>query len=345
MSTIVGKPLVTEVEDTVEIVQLQVITAAEEWEGIFNRIEVWRSVSSPAGPYEALTSDNWLPAVIPNDAGIEPATPVQGRQVLLRGMQLLIRVDDTDDITITFSNVNPVTYASAAATITSQSAGRFRAYVDPSGKLVLVGTRPGTGAVLEVTGGDAAPLLGLPTTSPDNIAFGRDAHIGLVSKQQQYVFTDMRGSKTYFYRTRFINTVTRAVSEFSTSFSVGQALGISPANVVCGYLDLVGTDGRPLGNQLVQVYAPTQTNLVEGKLVTGPRQALFTDINGHAEFTLVRGVKYTVSITGTDLVRELVAPTDTTVKLFSLFEKSAGVQDDLFTAVRPDIIYAERRTL
>lgn len=345
MSTIVGKPLVTSVEDTIEVVQLQVITAAEEWEGIFNRIEVWRSASSPAGPFEALTADNWLPAVIPNDAGVEPVTVVSGRQVLLGGLQLLVRVDAVDDFVITFSDTGLISYAAAAAVITSQSAGRFRAYVDGTGSLVLVGMRPGTGAVLEVTGGDAAPLLGLPTTSPDNIAYGRDAHIGLVSRQQQYVFTDLRGSKTYFYRTRFINTVTQAVSEFSTSFSVGQALGISPTNVICGYLDLVGTDGRPLGNQLVQVYAPTQTSLIEGKLVTGPRQALHTDINGHVEFTLIRGVKYTVSVTGTDLVREVLAPVDASVKMFSLFEKSVGVQDDLFTAVRPDIIYAERRTL
>lgn len=344
MSTIVGKPLVTEVEDTVEIVELQVITRAEEWEGVFNRIEVWRSVSSPSGPFEALTADNWKPAVIPNDAGEEPTSPVTGRTVVLAGTQLLIRVDDADDLVIIFSNPLPVTYAQAAADITAQSAGRFRAYVDGEGRVVIYGMRPGTGAVLEITGGDAAPLLGLPTLSPENIAFGRDAHIGLISKQQQYVFTDLRGSKKFFYRTRFINTTTRAVSEFSTSFSVGQALGISPSNVVCGYIELVGTDGRPLANQLVQVYAPTQTSLVEGKLVTGPRQALLTDINGHVEFTLVRGVKYTVSVTGTDLVREVVAPTDPAVKIFSLFEKTVGVQDDLFTVDRPALIYAERRT-
>jgi hypothetical protein len=344
MSTIVGKPLVTEVDDPVEVVELQIITKAEEWEGLFNRIEVWRSTSSPAGPFEALTAESWMPAVIPNDAGPEPVPPVSGRQVVLGGTQLLIRVDMVDDLVISFADSNPVTYAQAADTITAQSAGRFRAYVDATGKIVVMGVRPGTSAALEITGGDAAPLLGLPTTSPENTAFGRDAHIGLMSKQQQYVFTDMRGSKAYFYRTRFLNTVNHAVSGFSTSFSVGQALGISPTNVVCGYVELVGTDGRPLANQLVQVYAPTQTNLVEGKLVTGPRQARMTDVNGYAEFTMVRGVGYTVSITGTDLVREFVAPTDPNVKIFSLFEKTIGKQSDLFTVVRPALVYAERRT-
>jgi hypothetical protein len=345
MSIIVGTPVLPQVENTVEIVQLQVITRTEEWENLFDRIEIWRSRVSPLGPFEALTALSWSPAILPRNAGGIPPLPVTGRQVLLQGTQLLLKVDGVDDLVVTFSTPGAVSYAAAAGTITTQGAGRFSAYVDGDGKVILLGTRPGTGAVLEVTGGDAAPLLGLPLHGPENIAYGRDAHIGLIPGQQQYLFTDLRGSKRYYYRTRFFNAQTLATSEFSTAFSVNQSLGISPANVVFGFVALVGTDGRPLVNQLVQVYAPTQSQLIEGKLVTGPRQARFTDVNGYVAFTLVRGVQYVVSVTGTDLVRNIQAPTDPTITMFSLFEKSIGLQDDLFTVDRPPLVYAEARTL
>ena len=272
-------------------------------------------------------------------------TPVTGKTLVMAGTSLNIRVDGEDDITISFTDTSPITYAQAASIITSQSAGRFRSYVDGEGRVVLLGTKPGTGAVLEIVGGDAAPLLGFSLVSPGNMATGRDSRVGLLTGKQQYQFTDLRGSKKFFYRTRYRNTNNHAVSEFSPGFCVGQALGVGPGNVVCGYVDLVGIDGRPLANQMVQVYAPVQTSLVEGKLVSGPRQVRTTDANGHAEFTLVRGVKYTVSITGTDLVREIVAPTNDEVKMFSLFEKTVGTQDDMFTVDRPELVYAERRTL
>lgn len=344
MTTVIGKPLIVDVQDTTEVVELQIITRPEEWEGTFNRIEVWRSLASPAGPYEALTADQWEPAILPNTAVAEPETPVVGRQVQLNGLQLLLNVDGTTDYVVSFSTPGYESFQQATQDITAQGAGAFTAYVDGNGNVVLVGTHPGTGASLQITGGDAAPLLGLPTLSPDNLAYGRDAHITLVKGNNQYVFTDQKGSKQYFYRTRFLNATTRSVSEFSPPFSVGQALGINPANVVHGYIELVATDGRPLANQLVQVYAPTQTSLVEGKLVSGPRQAKYTDANGYVGFTLVRGVKYTVSITGTDLVREFTAPTDPTVKNFSPFDKTVGFQDDLFTVDRPPLVYAERRS-
>ena len=343
MATILGTPVVQQPADAIEVVQLQIVTRPEEWQQLFDRIEVWRSTSSPSGPFFAMTAPAWVPAILPVTAG--PAADITGPTVLLAGMQLLLRVDGTDDFVVTFTSSDPITLAQAAAVVIAQSSGRFSAYVDGNGHFVLTGTRPGTGGSLAIMGGDAAPVLGLPTGAPDNLAYGRDAHIALLPQVQQYTFTDLRGSKTYFYRTRFLNSMTSAASEFSTSYGINQSLGITPVNVVVGFVELVGTDGRPLPQQLVQIYAPTQRQLVEGKLVTGPRQAKVTDINGYTEFTLVRGVRYTVSVTGTDLVREFVAPSDPTVTLFSLFDQTVGSHEDLFRVDRPTLEYAERRSL
>lgn len=345
MSTVIIEPRTfDEVEAEVELVQLRILTRLEDWSGVFDQIEVWRSKSNPSGPYEELTGPGWVQARIPrgSDGPAVLSVPV-GPSVYLEGLGLNVRVDDEEDFVVTFVGPNPVTYANAAAQVTAQGAGRFTAYLTEEADFVLQSTRPGNGAQLQVTGGDAAPLLSLAIDLPENYGRGRDARLTLVKDKEQYDFTDLLGSREYYYKTRFRNSTTNSVSEFSVAFAVGQALGVTPANVVCAYLDLVRSDGRPLANQLVQVYAPVQTALVEEKLVTGARQAKVTDINGHIEFTLVRGVSYTVSITGTDIVREIRAPTDPNVKLFNLLKD--GLEDDAFTVQIPDIVYAERRTL
>ena len=346
MNSAPGKPMVSDLTQVTECVSVQINTSPGDWESAgFNRIEVWRSTVSPAGPYEALTAPQWAPAVLPNSAGLEPEAPVAGKQLQLAGTQLLLRVDGTYDVAVSFNAPGYAALAQAASEITAQSGGLLRAYVDATGLLVLVGIRPGSAASLEITGGDAAALLGLPTVRPDSLAYGRDAHLRLLPGVQQYTFQDFRGSRSYFYRTRLIDTVTGSQGAFSLPFIASQGLGITQSNVMQGFVDLVGIDGRPLVGQLVQVYARTQPALVEGKLVTGSQQVRTTDTQGRAQFTLVRGVQYTVSISGTDLSRGVLAPTDPSVTAFNLLAGAVGVQDDLFTVDRPPMEYAERRSL
>jgi len=327
----------------VELVQLRIITAFTDWGGVFDQIEVWRSKELQQGPYEELTGEQWLPARIPRSAKGPAATPPAGPSVPIVGATLLLRVDNEEDFQVTFSGVGPITFTDAAAQVTAFGGSRFHAYVTEDADFVVEGARPGTGAQLEVTGGDAAPLLELPIDRPESYGRGSDARLALVVGKEQYDFTDPLGSKSYYYKVRFRNSRTHAVSAFSAPFAAGSPLGVTAANTVVGYLDLVRGDGSPLTNQLVQVYTPVQTKLVEDKLVTGGRQAKVTDINGHVSFTLVRGVSYTVSIAGTDVVREVVAPTDVSKKLFNLL--AGGLEDDAFTVQVPDIIFAERRSL
>lgn len=347
MATIVVSTAAVDEVDTpsTEIVQLQILVKREDYEDLFTQIEVWRSRSSIRGPYEELTDDRWRTARIPKLAGDRPAVAVTGRTVPIVGLTLELRIREQEDIVITFTGVDTLTFAAAADQITAQGLSQVVAYVDDGGLLVVESTEPGTGAVLRITGGDAAPLLGLPLTEPDSLAFGRDARIPIKVGTESYLFTDIRGSDAYYYKTRFRNPITQGVSEFFQPFSLGQALGISAANIVCGTLDLVDTNGRPLANREVVVFNQYQGDLVEGKFVAGFGENRLTDEHGHVEFNLVRGSHMTVAISGTDVARNIIVPTDEDVQIFALLAADVSTQDDGFVVQVPSITYAERRSL
>jgi len=347
MATITISPLLVDEdsESTSEMVQLQILVKEEDWVNLFDQIEVWRSRDTLNGPYEELTSEGWRRARIPKTAEDRPATPVTGPLVMVSGKTLQVKVNEQLDILVVISGTDPLTYAAVAALVVSQGGGKLDSYVDGKGVLVVETTEPGTGAILRIVESEAAPILGLPISEPDSLAYGRDARISLKRGTEEYLFTDIRGASTYWYKTRFRNRLSQAVSEFSQPFSVGQALGISRANIVCGQLDLVGLDGRPLSYREVSVYGGYLGELVENRLVAGPAQTKLTDANGHVEFLLVRGLGVTVAIGGTSIVRDIVTPTDPAVSIFGLLDASVSPTDDVFVVQRPDIIYAERRSL
>lgn len=331
-------------EASTELVQLHIFVEEDDWLNVFNQIEVWRSRGLSTGPYEELTADSWRPARLPADGGDLPATPVTGPSVIISGLELQLRLNEQDDIIVLFTGVNPLSYAQAASQIQSQSAGRLRSYVDEDSNLVVETLEPGTGAILRVVGGDAAPFLGLPTTEPDSLAYGRDARISLVAGREKYLFNDIRGKSTYFYRTRFRNSDQETWSEFSQPSPADQSIGLSHENIVCGQLCMVRLDGKPLRNQLVRVFNRYKTQQVESKLVAGPELDAVSDMDGKVQFFLVRGSQVTVSIDGTDIVRDIEVPTDPLVGIFNLLDPNLG-PDDYFKVRVPRIEYAQRRTL
>jgi hypothetical protein len=346
MTTIVVSPSqVVEETPSSEMIQLQVLVKEEDWVGLFDQVEVWRSRDTINGPYEELTAEKWLRARIPKDAADAPSTPVAGPFAVASGKTLQLKVNETDDLVITVAGVDPMTFGQIAGQITAQGQLKVRSYVTTAGELVVETTEPGTGAVLRVVGGDVAALVGLPMTEPEGLAYGRDARIALKRGTEEYLFTDVRGSTAYFYKTRFRNRLTMAVSEFSHPFSVGQALGISSANIVCGYIDLVDMNGKPLAYRMVSVHNRFQGELVENKFIAGRDETKLTDTCGHASFTLVRGCTATVAISGTDIARDILVPTDPTVKTFNLLDPDVGTGEDIFKVQVPQIVYAERRSL
>jgi hypothetical protein len=344
MATIVVNPQQAEEEITTELNRLQIIVEEEDWFGLFDRMQVFRSVAGPDGPFEELTAADWKPARLPKSGGDQPASAVTGANVNIVGDDIDFIVNRDVDLTVSFTGSNPITIANAASQITSKSFGMLSAYVDEDGNLVVETTSVGSSSSLEVIGGDAAPELKLPTTQPDSLAYGKDPRVALVQGIGTYEFIDQFGSRDYWYKTRYINKSTGATSDFSFSFSSNSGVEVSASSLIVGVAELVGVDGKPMRNAEVRVYSDFNGTLVEGKLLAAQSLIKLTDKRGRVEFKLLRGQKITASIAGTPLVRTFIVPTDTALSTFNLFDPTIA-DDDVFVVNVPVLVSAEKRTL
>jgi hypothetical protein len=263
--------------------------------------------------------------------------------VTISGKTLFLLVNERTQLSVVFTGIDPITFGSAAAQITSSGLSLVKAFV-LSNNLVIETVQPGSGTILRVVGGDAAPLLGLMTTEPGSLGFGRDARIPLVRGIGNYLFTDLNGDKEFFYKTRFFNTLTRVASDFSLPFTGNFLTSVSPQSLVRAVVDVVDQNGNAVSGQKILVYNRFSGKQFEGKTnVGGPLEAS-TNNDGHAEFLLLRGSEVTVALPGTNIVRDVVVPTDQAIQTFSLLDSAYG-KDDLFNVQRPDIAFAARRSL
>lgn len=328
---------------TFSVVTLNITAFDEDFVGVFDAIEVWRSRGGEGGPYEELTGSVWRGARLPK-IGRDQGSLVVGSSVNVVGLTLEFLLNEKTTVSVTFTGTNPLTLLQAAGQIAAQSLGRLRAWVDTNTKLVVETAEPGTGATLRVIASDAASFLGLPTTAPDDFAFGTEARISLLAGTNSYKLSDSAGSASYFYKTRFRNRTTNTVSEFSQAYSASDAPTVEPTNIVTGYLELVGNDGKTLAGIEVSLRSPFVGQLVAGKLVAGQDLMQKTDKNGYVEFTLMRGQTYVLSIAGTNIAKEIVTPTDLAITSFLLVDSNFGTQDDYFRARVPQIPTMARRS-
>lgn len=312
-----------------------------DWEGSFDRLEVWRSRGTAAGPYENLHDDAWSPAVLPEGA---PATSSgTGPSQNLVDKKLLLLINETIPVTILFTGSDPLTFAQAASQITSQSQGLLLSYVN--GAILVVKTvQVGVLAVLRCIGGDAAPILGLSTEEPGSLGFGRDARIVLVHDKEHYGFADPDGSHSVFYKLRYYNSASGLFSEFTPPFQGRLGSGISQSNLVRCYVDLADFNGDGLRNAEVLIVSSFSGLRLEGRTVVGGSVRILTDQSGHAELLIPRGADVAVAIGGTNLARRFTVPTDPEVESLDMLDPLVG-SDDLFTVRVPNLPYAVRRTL
>lgn len=323
--------------DQTHDVRLDILVDPESWVGLYDHIEVHRSVLGEAGPYAELTGATWAPALLPPvstvPGGNGPSTNIVGKK-----LELLVGATPVE---VTFTGVDPLTYAQAAAQIAATML--LGAYV-AGGKLVLQSITVGAAARLEVVGGDAAALLALPLAAPESIAYGSDPRIPLIDGRKTYSFRDYYGKKTYFYKTRLVNRLSGARSDFSEPISAVPQGGLTADHLVTGYVVLVRGDGRPDVKQEVTVYSSSLGQQVAGVTLTGGQRAVLTDDYGRAEFRLVRGAQIDVGISGMNLMRRITVPADPSIESFDLLSPEYGV-DDAFVVKRLDIPTAEKRNL
>jgi len=314
------------------------------WYGMWDRVEVWRSRTSSSGPYDALNGDTWTPATLPLGSPTTPPSPAQtGAYITIVGTTLTFLVNEVSAVSITFTGVDPLTLAQVATQIAAQSNQLLSSYVD-NGQVIAQTIQPGEISVLRCTGGTAAPLLGFPVTEPGSVAFGLDARIVLIPVQEQYSQVDANGCDKYYYKTRFYNSNTGLFSDYSLPTQAISPVGISAHGLVRCYVELVGLSGSAIYGAEVLIESAFGGLQVEGKTVVGGQVRLLTDRNGHAELLVPRGTALTVAIGGTDLVRDVVVPTDHAVTAFNLLAPGSG-SNDVFSVQEQRIDYAVRRSI
>ena len=339
-TTIVVSPLGRQEESTGEVISLDIFVKDPALFSTYDKIEVWRAAEQ-GGPYSELTAAEVSRARLPAGASSAPVVPVSGPSVILDTLELELLVNELVELSVVFAGADPISYGDAAAQVVAQGQGLVNAYVTSLGIFVVETTGVGTAVSLRVLSSDGAAQLDLPV---DELVYGRVARLNLCDGVERYVFEDLFGSGRYFYKIRFRNASTGAVSEFSLPHSIGSRVGTAFANLICGQANLLRADGRPLVNQLVEIRAEFTGMLVDGAVMAGTTLAKTTDVNGHVEFVLLRGQKFGVSVPGTSLFRDITVPTDPDKQTFNLFDPDiAG--EDIFKVQVPEIVVAERRTL
>jgi hypothetical protein len=327
------------------LVEIEIFIREEDWVGKFDQIEVWRSKETDGGPYEELTAPNWWSARIPFDATDPPAVVVTGPVANVSGKDLQFVVNEQITVLIQISGVDPLSYSAVAAQITAGGQGLIRAYVEADGRLTVETLNVGTGQQLRIVPTDAATLLGLPTTEPDSISFGRDVRLSLAPDEELYTFNDLLGGGEYFYKIRLRNSLTGAVGAFSQPFVSESGIGASPTLRVLGTLQVLDGEGKPIQSREVRISTIFTGQSIDGAVVVGGDLLKTTDKQGRVEFSLLRGQPITVAIAGTNLVKQVVPPTDPEIATFNLLDAAYSSEEDYFKARVVEIPYAARRTL
>jgi hypothetical protein len=310
------------------------------WDGLYDRVEVWRSRLTDSGPWEEVTGAAATYAQL--IAGGPTAAP-QMAPIVGRSLELSIGAAETE-VVVTFTGVDPLTPAQIATQIAAANPAILTAVDLGDGTVAIRTVDTGADAVLRCIGGEAVPTLGLVTTEPGSIDFGHDPRITLISGTERYTFIDPNGSETFFYRTRFRNSISNAVSEYSLPLSARTNSALEATDLVLAYARLVDGLGRPMVNRKILIQYSNQYLTVSGKTVLAGADEAETDETGYVDFPIVRGLRFTMAVAGTQMARDLTAPTDPSVEDFDMFDPALGT-DDVWKVQQPNLDFAVRRTL
>lgn len=266
--------------------------------GTYNRIRWYRSRSGSDGGYEAATASAIAAATMLGTS----KTPHQ-----LNGMELKLKLNGITEVTVVFSDADPVTTSQAAAEINGASSDVVA--TDDDGYLRLTTVATGSGASIEVLESEAAPYLGLLIGDG---AVGLNADTSLASGVSEYFFNDQNSDDDFWYQVEFRSTITGAVSDRTVAQPGTKALAVPKSESVMCFVRLAGLDGSPLCGRTLSVSNVATPNTVAAN---GLNWGVFrnhvqktTDSNGYAATRLMRGSTVDFCIVGTGFVRRVTIP-------------------------------------
>jgi hypothetical protein len=296
---------------------------------LYDKIQVQRSEAG--SPYTDAKDITAVSSTEPELVGT-----LEGPFAGLQGTTFKIKVDQGSEQSITFTSANPISIENVVDEIDNGITG-----LTPSsdgGKLKLVGDNAGTDGVLEITGGSSLAILGFTTGQKDN---GEDPHVSLLAGVTDYEYDDRSGAASYWYRTRYYNSVSEGFSTWSDWIQGTTGGAISSSDLIVGKIKLADIDGAALVGQKVTIVNIHDPLMVGDYFVAGAAKVIETDGTGMAESTLIKGATVDVIIHGTSQIRRIAVP-DTGTE-FDMLDASL-VLDDPFQITEPDLPSAVRRS-
>lgn len=292
---------------------------------LYDSIQVWRSPDQDGDPepYVEITAQEEERAFVDG----EEEGPWD-----LNGLILTVTVDGGPSKIITLSGANPIDLATVLDTINDVAPGLASESGEDTGLIRLTSPTYGTRSSIVVTPSTAATRLGLSTDKVN----GKSAYPLLSQTTESYSFVDYDGVDSYWYKTRFYNTRTGAVSEFSSPRRGAVPDVIPDSSLVLCYVYLADGTGAPIVDRRIllvptgQVQITNDNDQVYGILPGVDRITLTTDDSGYAETNLVRGQRFKMFIEGTTFHREVTIPA--VVTELNLLTAAASA-DDPFTIV------------
>lgn len=297
----------------------------------FDAIRVKRSTSE-TGPWEEITASTAQPARMTGTT----LSPFNVSSTVLQ-----IQVNSEDQVDITFTGINPISVDQVVSQVNAHFTGLAS---DSVGHLKLQSLLTGTQSKIYLVGGASIPLLGFEEGQRD---IGEEPYVTLEPGVSIYPFYDRDGDGTgdenFYYIVAFYDTGTGLTSAWSEPFEATPGTVIGAEYLSVGSIDLVDITGVSKEGQSISfypLYEPLKIDAYQIGIVKEP-VVITTNNAGHAEVTLVRGMRVKVVFIGTSLIREITVPdTDT----FDILELMSAAPDP-FNPIYPDYPKAFRRTL
>lgn len=269
---------------------------------LFDRIQVWRSPDQGGSPtpYSEITANEPTAAVV--DGTI--AGPWN-----LNGKVLTVLLDAADPKDVTFTGSNPLTLQTVISQINAVFPGLASEVPTDTGKIRLASSLAGTQSIIEAIG-DATTVLGISNAHTN----GKGPRPLISATTEDYLFRDYDGLNTYWYKTRYYNSVTGAVSLFSSPRKGGLGSALSGSLVVTGTVAVADLTGAPVPGIRI-IFVPILSQLTAntdsinyGIFPSVNRIEVLTNSDGQASCSFVIGQRVKMFIEGTMFHREFTVP-------------------------------------
>jgi len=294
----------------------------------YDSMKMRRSTDGEFGTYSEISANSATSAAL---TALNP----QSYDVVAKTLQL--KIDHAAQQDIVFSGVGELSADQCADQINAVIPGVAS---EVGGYLKLESSLSGSVSVVEIVGGGAASEFGWSDGDRD---VGKEQHVALLDGVNTYTFTDRDGEADYWYQSAFYNTSNGLTSAWSAAFKGAVGTVITTDNLSLATIDMVDPSGATVEGQKISfhpVHVPLKVEGYQAAMVRRP-VTIETDNAGHAEVSLIRGLKLRVVFEGTSYIREITVPNQASFDLLDLM----ATAPDPFAPVEPEIPDAIRRTL